>query len=178
MKILKEQEDKVLFKTDWISVLETERGFQYLERKGKNSIALFLIREGRTGWEVLVRYQPLPLQNNDDSLFPCPITGSIDAEEFPAGTAVRECLEETGYSIALHELRTLDEYVVGTQTNETVYMYYCDVSNKISIKPKTDGGYHESISYNNWEFLSNLKSYNYSACQIGFYKLNEILNDF
>ena len=176
MKILEDVE-KIIFKTNWISILETEKGFQYLRRKGKNSVAIFLVRDGKLGQEALIRYQPLPIQNNDDSLFPCPITGSIDEGESPINTAIREVLEESGYDIR-DNIVNLGKYVVGTQTDEIVHMFYADVNNKINATPENDGGYHESISKNIWEPLSNLKNYQYSACQIMYYKLNEVLNDY
>lgn len=172
MRIL-EQEDKVLFKTNWIQVKETERKFQYLERKGKDSVAIFLLRRFLKNqifqYEVLVRYQPLPITNNDDSLYPCPITGGLELNESILNCALREVKEESGYSLT--DLKYLGSYIVGTQTNEKVYMYYFDVTAVIPEIPLLDDTYHESISKNVWENLHNLKGYDYSACQIGYYIL-------
>lgn len=165
--------DKFIFKTNWIGIKETEKGFQYAVRKGVNSIAVFLIRMNiRKGWEVLVRYQPLCIQNNDDSLFPCPITGSIDIGERTPDTAIREVEEESGF--VLEKVEYLGKYIVGTQTNEIVDMFHANVTSVNPEKVRGDGTYHESISYNQWEPLENLKDYDYSACQIGYYKLKEI----
>jgi len=58
-------EDKVIFSTQWIVVKESPRGFQYLERKGKDSVAVFLLRKsGKNSdqcnqCEVLIRHQHL-----------------------------------------------------------------------------------------------------------------------
>jgi len=171
-------DDRIIFKTKWIKVRETQKGFQFLERDGVNSIAVFLIREGKFGWEVLVRYQPLCIQNNDDSVFPCPITGSIEYNENYTDTVIREIKEETGFIIDKDRLHYLDFYIVGTQTNESVFMYWIDVTDLSPEKVRGDGSYHESISYNKWEDLVNLRNYKYSACQIGYYKLNDILNSY
>lgn len=166
--------DNTIFKTNWISVKETQKGFQFLERKGVNSIAAFLIRY-TTEWEVLVRYQPLCISNNDDSLFPCPVTGSIDLGEDVFNCTRREVEEETGYIIEPKDIIELGSYIVGTQTNEQVYLYVMDASDYTPEAIRGDGGYHESISYNKWEPLENLKNYNYSACQIGYYRIKELL---
>ena len=94
--------DPIIFQTQWLAVRESPRGFQYLERKGKDSIAVFLIRhaEDHNSWEVLVRYQHLCVDNREVdgqfNLFPCPVTGAIDGGESPEAAAVRETYEETG----------------------------------------------------------------------------------
>ncbi|MEM9909095.1 MAG: hypothetical protein AAF921_29205 [Cyanobacteria bacterium P01_D01_bin.44] len=61
--------DPIIFNTDWIAIRESSRGFQYLERKGKDSVAVFLIRRQGDGaeWEVLVRYQHLCIDNTEDN---------------------------------------------------------------------------------------------------------------
>lgn len=54
--------DKVILETQWIVVKEAPRGFQYLERKGKDSVAVFLLRkssEQSKQYEVLIRQQHL-----------------------------------------------------------------------------------------------------------------------
>ena len=70
-------ENKVIFESKWVKVRETEKGFQYLERKGKNSIAV-ICEDDDCRW--LIRYQPLCINGSDDELFPCPITGSLDVD--------------------------------------------------------------------------------------------------
>ncbi len=127
--------DPVIFKTKWLAVRESPRGFQYLERKGKDSIAVFLARrtEDRKPWEVLVRHQHLCVDNREVNgqfnLFPCPVTGAIDDGETPEEAATRETFEETGYQTSM---TYLGKYIVGTQTNEICYLYYADVSH---LKP-------------------------------------------
>jgi 8-oxo-dGTP diphosphatase len=36
---------KIIFSTNWISVKETDKGFYCLERKGRDSVAIFLVRK-------------------------------------------------------------------------------------------------------------------------------------
>lgn len=37
-------ESKVVWFNNWLKIIETPKGFFYTERKGKNSIAVFLVR--------------------------------------------------------------------------------------------------------------------------------------
>lgn len=166
---------RLLFSTGWITVKETAKGFQYLERKGKDSVAVFLIRkhrDGIQGFEVLIRLQPLCIDNTDTKLYPCPITGALDEGELPEQAAVREVYEESGFSIHLFPM---GKYIVGTQTNEICYMYYADVTGLEPEEAQQDGTYHESISKNEWNPLEYLAQCDYVACQIGYFKLLNIL---
>lgn len=169
-------EDKTLFQTGWIAVKETTKGFQYLERKGKKSVAVFLVRRcggGDPGFEVLIRMQPLCIDSSDAKLYPCPITGSLDAGEQPERAAVREVYEESGFSVYL---LPLGKYIVGTQTNEVCYMYYADVTGLEPDEALQDGSYHESISRNEWQSIAYLNDCEYAGCQIGYFRLREALN--
>lgn len=84
--------DRVIFRTQWLAVKESPRGFQYLERKGKDSVAVFLLRKGSVNplqYEILIRQQHLCIDNREVdgtfTLFPCPITGGLN-EFFTATT--------------------------------------------------------------------------------------------
>lgn len=171
---------RTIFSTQWIAVKETTRGFQYLERKGRNSVAVFLLREKKSNfkeYEVLIRQQPLSVDHREINgklkLFPCPITGGIDGDETPEEAAVREAREESGFSV---KVVPLGQYIVGTQTNEICYLYYANVTGRIPEVAKQDGSYFESISQNEWHPFEYLKECDYSACQIGYFWLKDILD--
>jgi 8-oxo-dGTP diphosphatase len=168
----------------WVQVIETPRKFYYLRRKHRDSVGVFLLRQqpNSSNWEVLVRMQPLPVHNADLDdefdgemmLFPCPITGGLESkDEDPYECAVREVMEEAGYP--LESLQPLGQYIVGTQTDETVYLFWQDVTQIIPVEATQDGSYFESISKNIWQPLEFLKSCDYSGCQIGYYRLCEAL---
>ncbi|CAN1211917.1 NUDIX domain-containing protein [Tumidithrix helvetica PCC 7403] len=179
--------DKTIFSTKWVSIKETPRKFYYLERKGKDSVAIFLVR-GTKGssvketpfdqLEVLVRFQPLCIDSStldeEMRLHPCPVTGGMEEGENPLECAVRETLEETGYR--LETLSPLGQYITGTQSNEIVYLFWTDVT---GIEPEVatqDGSVFEAVSKNEWEAIAFLKDCQYSGCLIGYLKLSEILN--
>lgn len=172
-------QEKILFKTNWLTVKETVKGFHYLERKGKDSVAIFLLRKkvlNRKEYEVLIRQQPLCIDNPDINeklrLYPCPITGGIDGDETPEEAAVREVEEESGFSI---QVLPLCQYIVGTQTNEICYLYYADVTGLDPKLAKQDGSYFEAISKNEWHPFEYLSQCNYAACQIGYFRLKNVL---
>ncbi len=166
--------DPIIFKTDWIAIRKSARGFQYLERKGKDSVAVFLIRrQGNAAeWDVLVRYQHLCIDNTEDNgrfnLFPCPITGGVEPGETPEAAAVRETYEETGYKVAV---TSLGRYIVGTQTNEVCYLYYADVTGIPPSEALQDGSFLESVAHNQWRPFEDLQGFDYGACQLGYHKL-------
>ncbi len=171
--------EKIIFRTDWIIVKETARGFHYLERKGKDSVAIFLVRRSnlnRGEYEVLIRQQPLcidiPDINEEHRLYPCPITGGIDEGELPEEAAVREVYEEAGFSV---QVLPLGKYIVGTQTNEICYLYYADVTGIEPEVAQQDGSYFELVSKNEWYPLEYLNQCDYAACQIGYFRLKDVL---
>jgi len=167
--------EQVIFETPWIKVKRTPKGFDYLERKGVDSVAIFLIRQRRPGnVKVLIRFQPLSVHNADiddqQKLFPCPVTGGIEEMEPRFYCALREVKEETGYQLNPDDLYHLTTYIVGTQTNERVYLYMADVTSYPELTEATnDGSYFESVSRNEWRDIEELKDYEYVACQLGYH---------
>lgn len=146
----------------------------------KDSIAVFLLRKSGKNldqYEVLIRHQHLCIDNREVDgkfkLFPCPITGALEEGESPGTAAQREVYEETGYRV---QVSPMGKYIVGTQMNEVCYMYYADVTNIKPDVPQQDGTYMESIAKNEWHPFQYLESCEYSACQIGYLKLQKILS--
>jgi len=170
--------DRVLFRTAWVALKESSRGFQYLERKGKDSVAVFLLRKNGVnplGYEVLIRQQHLCIDNREVDgsfiLFSCPITGGLEVGELPEAAARRETFEEAGYRV---QVIPLGQYIVGTQVNEICYLYYADVTGIEPEPAQQDGTYLESIAYNQWQPLEYLVTCDYAACQIGYLKLRAL----
>lgn len=172
-------QDRTLFSTQWISLKASERDFYYLERKGRDSVAVFLVRQCGSpsqGHQVLIRQQPLCIDTSEVDghiqLFPCPITGGLNGNETPREAAEREVTEEAGY---VTQVTPLGRYIVGTQTNEICHLFYADVTGQDPAIAEQDGSYFEAISRNEWHPLSYLETCEYAACQIGYYRLCKIL---
>jgi 8-oxo-dGTP diphosphatase len=150
----------------WLEVIETSNKFYYARRKGRDSVAIFLVDNKEQ--KVLIRFQPLPRHNadldNEQRLYPCPITGSIDVDETPLQAAIREVKEESGYENV--ELNLAFNYLVGTQSDEMVYLYYGFADSTLNVVGEQDGTYFESISKNQWLPITTLKDAEYGACVI------------
>lgn len=166
--------EQVVYTTpgNWLEVIQTPNKFYYSRRKGRDSVAVFLVDLAKQ--LVLVRWQPLPRHNADldseQKLFPCPITGSMDTGETPLQAATREVIEESGYNVTL---TYIFDYLVGTQSDELVHMFYAFVDSSLNVQGKQDGSFFESISKNQWLPIKDLKDFNYVACRL-FYLFNEI----
>jgi len=79
--------DIILHDGKWVALKKTARDFIYSERRGKDSVAIFLTRHH--GTEVLICYQPLVADYSH--WYGCPITGCMDQEnETPEQCAIRE----------------------------------------------------------------------------------------
>lgn len=172
-----EGNETVVYDSEWVKVKQTDKGFFYLERKNRNSIAVLLLRDvgDDKPYEMLVRYQPLCV---DHELHACPITGGFDyPNQLPIDLARKEIEEESGYEVGTGRMHNIGSYIVGTQTNELCYMYLCDVTGLEPSAPLNDGTYHESISHNKWEPITNLYVYEYSAMRI-FSGLMEEIGEF
>lgn len=184
------QEKISLWKRLWLRVKKTPRGYQYSERKGRDSVAVLLYRWVPTPGinsvvEVLIRMQPLPVRDNqvnddieDIGLFACPITGSIEEGEDVKLCAVREVEEEAGFVVSPNNMYHVINYFVGTQTNEEVYCFISDVTGLATSRPLLPDGYFESKSHNVWRNLPGLTdrtSVNYAGLHILVTELRKIL---
>jgi hypothetical protein len=169
--------ESVLIETPHVKLKRTPRGFDYLERRGKDSVAVFLARFAENGEEeVLIRYQPLCVDNTEvdgqQTLFPCPITGGMEADETPLECALREVEEEAGYK--LDNLISLTSYIVGTQTNEVCHLFWGDVTDIEPIEAAQDGSYFESVSRNEWKPFEFLLECEYVACKLALFLINDL----
>ena len=96
----------------------------------------------------------------------------MDEGESPEAAAIRETYEETGYRV---QVLPFGKYIVGTQVNEICYLYYADVTGIEPEPAQQDGTYLELIARNEWHEFEYLRMCDYSACQIGYFKLQSLL---
>ena len=151
------KEHKIIFDNKWMQVKETFRGFIYSQRKNKNSIALLLYNNQN---EILVRFQPMcaveELGQEENRIAPCCITGSVDKDKSYLEIAIEEAQEEAGYDVR-NCIKYVGNYIVSTQTNEICYCYIADVTGLKQTQIKGDGSFFESISYNKWVNIKDVK---------------------
>lgn len=170
---------KVLYITKWVSLKESSTGFQFLERKGKDSVAILLFKVENNELYCLIRKQPLCALLDgvkDHVLGNCPITGSIEQDENYKITAIREVEEESGYILNIDKLVDIGFYIVGTQTNEKCFIYIADVTGLKNKIPEGDGSLDESVSYNEWVKFKDIKNESYSGLAIIYLRFIQALN--
>lgn len=164
--------DKIIYTTEpaFLSIRKADPPYFYAERKGRDSVALFLINSDK---KVLIRWQPMP-PISDDELFASPITGSIEENKDLYEIAIQEALEEGGYEVDSEMLMNLGEYIATTQMNEVVHMFYADVTFLPQVNCLGDGSYHETLASNEWmSFEAALRVAKYSGLLIGLFLLRE-----
>ncbi|BAC44089.1 predicted MutT-like hydrolases [Malacoplasma penetrans HF-2] len=145
--------NKLIIKTKYLSMYKTEKGFYYCQRASINSVALLCYKKENNEYLFLIRYQPLPeIEEKErwDQLYPCPITGSIDENEIPIETVIRECWEEAGIKINKDLVYEINPSIATTQMNEKIFFYLCDVTGLKESIPENDGSIFESVSKNLW----------------------------
>ena len=166
------QPHEIVFTTtpDFLSIKKANPPYYYSERRGVDSVAVFLVN---TNKQVLIRYQPLP-PIDDGRLFACPITGTMEPNMSPLQVARKEVKEETGYTVEGLMPLDLGTYIVGTQTNERVHMFAWDVTFLEPEIPEGDGTVHEAMSENGWlDFDAAFEVAEYSGLLIGLFLLRQ-----
>lgn len=172
---------RILFSTKWVKLMESSSGFHYLERKGKDSIAVLLLKIENDELKCLIRKQPLCAlrtsdnQHLDEILGSCPITGSMELNEDPIECTVREIEEESGFTIKPELLNTLGTYIVGTQTNEICSMFVADVTGLNNTEAKGDGSACENASHNEWISFNKIQNEVYSALPIMYLRIINLI---
>lgn len=140
---------------------ETKEGFIYCQRRTINSIAALCFLRENNIYKFLIRYQPLPEiaeKQKWDEPYACPITGSIEKNESPIDSAIREIHEEGGIVVDKDSIIDSFSCIATTQMNEKVFCYIVDVTNKKQEKPQNDGTIFESVSFNKWVTEDELKN--------------------
>ncbi|MDE5949626.1 MAG: NUDIX domain-containing protein [Malacoplasma sp.] len=158
---MNKKEDKLIVKTKHLDMYKTEKGFYYCQRRSVNSIAVLCFKKVKDDFFFLIRLQPMPQVEEKkvwSQLYPCPITGSIEQDESPETSAVREVLEEGGITINENDLIAINPSVATTQMNEKVFYYLADVTNKKIEAPQNDGSIFEAVSENIWVSQKELET--------------------
>lgn len=148
--------DKILYKNKFLSLLKTEHNFIYAQRRNTNSTATLCFKREKGKILFLIRYQPLPVVHGLkgykwNSLFACPITGSMEKNQTPLQNSIEEVYEEANICVTKKNLVAQCFNVSTTQMNETVFHFLYDVTNcKCVNKEQGDGTVFEKHSQNKW----------------------------
>ncbi|MDR1234556.1 MAG: DNA mismatch repair protein MutT [Mycoplasmataceae bacterium] len=156
---------KRLYKSKWIDLYESDRGFIFAQRRSVNSTATLLYAKDGSDYKFLLRYQPLPelkikkmVNLKWTTLYPCCVTGSLETNETPEQNVIKEVYEEANYLIKKKDIKAFNIAVSTTQMNEAVFNFIVDITNAKQIKKQQgDGSLFENISQNRWATHKVLK---------------------
>lgn len=98
------------------------KDYYYTERFGRDSVA-FLLWDRVKGYGILKSYSS-PYKGFISGAF----TGSLDKPVSKEQIVIEEVQEEAGYTIQESEIQFLGSARVGSNTNETVYLYVINVN--------------------------------------------------
>jgi len=159
----KKETIKVLYKTPFLSLCQTEHKFYFAERRNINSTAILCFKKVNGKYMFLIRMQPLPLLNTVyrkhwDDLYACPVTGSMEKNQTPIENAINEVYEEANLKISKKDIVASCFTVATTQMNETIFNMLVDVTHARPInKQQGDGTVFETHSKNKWVTYNQLK---------------------
>lgn len=130
-------------KFNFLTFKKTKEGYEYAERKGKDSVAFVLYDTQRQLVCLRNEYKP-PIEAWVLGAF----GGSLDKKLSPLEIVREEVKEESGYTAK--KITFVGKYFVSTQMNQFCYLYAVEVDSTKVVKPSTRDVL-ESLSHNQWE---------------------------
>lgn len=154
------KKNKLLKRTKHLSLYITDKGFVYAQRRSVNSVAGLVYSKKDNDFFFLIHYQPMPEieeKKHWDQCYPCCITGSIEKNETPEKTIIKEVFEEGGIKIKKEHIKNTKMLIATTQMNEKVFHFLVDATGLKQENPVNDGTIFESVSYNKWLSLKEVE---------------------
>jgi hypothetical protein len=132
-----------LYTGKFLSIHRTQEGYEYAERKGKDSVAFLLYDSSNNTVGYRNEYKP-PVATWVLGAF----GGSIDKQKSPVDIVIDEVAEEAMYNVSPKDVKYLGKYLVSTQMNQWCMLYAVDVTNN-------EGDYYSEQSFDVLESLSD-----------------------
>ena len=136
---------------NFLKLLKTKDGYEYCERKGKDSVAFILMKKVGTQWFIGLRNEYKPSIN---TWINGAFGGSLDKKKSPCHTVIDEVAEEAGYKVKEENIKYCGKYFVSSQMNQFCMLYLVDVSNAKWVD-KLPEDTAEFISDVNWFTFPN-----------------------
>lgn len=108
---------------NFLNIKTTKEGYEYAERKGKDSVAFILFDRNKQMIGLRNEYKP-PIEAYVLGAF----GGSMDKDVSPATIVLEEVFEESGYHVSLDNIHFIGKYFVSTQMNQWCYLYAVDTT--------------------------------------------------
>lgn len=130
----------------FLKLKKTKEGYEYAERKGKDSIAFILVKTENKLKFVGLRHEYKPPVG---AWVLGAFGGSLDKRISPMQTCIEEVREEAGFEVIPDTVKLVGRYLVSSQMNQYCYLYVVDVTNAkwAGLKPED---HLESISDFHW----------------------------
>jgi len=127
----------------FLKLKKTPDGYEYAERKGKDSVAFILVDQYTHAFGLRLEYKP-PVNQHILGAF----GGSMEPNKSPLDIVKQEVLEEAGFKVRDSQIRFVGKFFVSTQMNQYCYLYVVAVdSNTPHCIPENP---------DKWEGLSDL----------------------
>lgn len=88
--------DEVLHKSKWLTLIKRDGWFEFARHSNQENVA-FVITTGELFYTALVRKEKNPAHGDD--FIQTVFSGGIEEGESPEQAAIRECQEESGYTL-------------------------------------------------------------------------------
>ena len=132
----------IKYNGEWLKVIESD-GYEFVEET-KTLTATVVWRDTAKGIEFYLRneYRP-PLGIHVGGA----IGGTVDENESPLETAIREVKEETGFIVNKDDIRPLGGFYVSTNSNTYIFLFAAYISEITPFEePEGDGSIWEEMS--------------------------------
>lgn len=140
--------DKVLYKTNFLSLIERDGWYYFAQIPGSaGGVAILLYRQDKEK-PILGRYEICPAHG--DGLALTAIAGGIEEGDTPLQTAIKEAYEEAGYKLQTSELVNLGSCRLSTNQDTIVYLFAADVTGIRRYPAPGDGTRGEEGSNCDW----------------------------
>jgi len=147
-------EDGVVAEGEWAQfVIEPDTGYEYL--KSDPGVALLLYRTDNKEKPFLCVFEETPAHEDIKPILSS-LTGTIDGDDTPEETAVREAKEEAGITITEDDLEPLGEINPAKNTNWNLTRFAVNITDIEIGKRTTDGTEIEEKAFTRWVSESDI----------------------
>lgn len=169
-------DDKIVFENRFISIIDRE-GYTFLHEKRANGeiIALVPFRHAVSDYQYLSRIETCPAHSNQPNRYS--ITGGMEQGNSIREMAVKELLEETGYSIVDDELIPLGQLRPTKSADTVIHLFTVDLSDKKQGNILGDGSRWENNASAEWLSFQTALDINDAVFLAGLLRLNAYLKE-
>ena len=145
--------NKVRYDGEYVQLVETPEGYEYLKGKSPKGVAVLVYRTGDWATEkpYLAVFEPVPAHGDKTNRMHA-LTGTIEDDGTAKNTAVREVMEEAGYEITADELIPLGNSIKPAKNTDwelTPFAVHITPEHK-KTTAEGDGSAEEEKAYTRW----------------------------